>query len=149
MSYINLGQVVYPVGGIYMSYNSQSPSSIFGGTWVAITGKFLYCNSGTATGGANSKTYNFNHNHAQTLNKSKATGNWAYALNQNGIGYHNGDAAVQDSAILTSTSASVASLQGVNGPSWDFGGNNGLPLDNKTIDTMPAYQTIYCWRRTS
>lgn len=69
MSYINLGQVVYPVGSIYMSYTGTSPASLFGGNWTAITGRFLYCNNGISTGGANSRTYNFNHNHAMTMNK--------------------------------------------------------------------------------
>lgn len=151
MAYINLGQVMYPIGSIYMSYTGVSPASLFGGNWTAVTGRFLYCNNGTSTGGANSKTYNFNHNHAMTLNKDRATGAWTYVSNQYGIGYHAGDAAVQDKAVLTSTSASISILIGTdcNGPNVSFGGNTPLPLDNKTIDTMPAYQTVYCWRRTA
>lgn len=151
MAYVNLGQVIYPVGSIYMSYTSISPASLFGGNWAAITGRFLYCNNGTSTGGANSRTYNFNHNHAMTLNKNRSTGKWTYILNQYGIGYHDGDAAVQEEAILTCTSASMSALIGTdcNGPNVSMGGNTPLPLGNKTIDTMPAYQTVYCWRRTS
>ena len=151
MAYINLGQVIYPIGSIYMSYTSTSSASLFGGNWTAITGRFLYCNNGTSTGGANSKNYNFNHNHAMTLNKDRSTGPWAYVLNQYGIGYHAGDAAVQNDPVLTSTAASMSILTSVdcNGPKMDFGGNIPLPLNTKTIDTMPAYQTVYCWRCTS
>lgn len=151
MAYINLGQVIYPIGSIYMSYTSTSPASLFGGNWTAISGRFLYCNNGTSTGGANSKTYNFNHNHAMTLNKQQSTGLWKYSLNQTGIGCHVGDAAILDEALLTTTSKGVSLLEAnlCNGPSINFGGNIPLPLDNKTIDTMPAYQTVYCWRRTS
>lgn len=36
MAYINLGQVVWPVGAIYMSSSSTSPASLFGGTWKKI-----------------------------------------------------------------------------------------------------------------
>lgn len=134
-----------------MSYTSTSPASLFGGNWVAITGRFLYCNNGTSTGGANSRTYNFNHNHAMTLNKKNSTGSWAYATNQNGIGYHAGDAAVQDMPILTATSSYMSKLLNVvcNGPLWEAGGNTPLPLENKIIETMPAYQTCYTWRRTN
>lgn len=81
MAYVNLGQIIYPVGSIYMSYTNQTPSNLFGGTWAVITGRFLYCNNNNSTGGANSRTYNFNHNHAMTLNKNRSTGSWAYALN--------------------------------------------------------------------
>lgn len=51
---------VYPVGSIYMSVNSTSPSSLFGGTWVQLKDRFLlgagdtYSNG--ATGGAATHT---------------------------------------------------------------------------------------------
>ena len=37
MAYVNLGQVIYPVGAIFASTSSTSPSSMFGGTWSQIT----------------------------------------------------------------------------------------------------------------
>lgn len=40
MAYINLGQVIYPIGSIYMSYTGTSPASLFGGNWTAISGRF-------------------------------------------------------------------------------------------------------------
>lgn len=85
-----------------------------------------------------------------TLNQSQSTGSWAYTTNQRGIGFHAGDAAVQNDPVLTSTSAFMSQITAseCNGPMWKAGGNTPQPLDNKTIDTMPAYQTVYCWRRT-
>ena len=41
MAYINLGQVIYPVGAIYASANSTSPASLFGGSWTKITNAAL------------------------------------------------------------------------------------------------------------
>lgn len=38
MAFINLGQVIYPIGAIYASTNSTSPANLFGGTWSQITG---------------------------------------------------------------------------------------------------------------
>ena len=53
--------VVYPVGSIYMSANNVNPSTLFGGTWEPINGKFLLASSsgreaGT-TGGAETVNY--------------------------------------------------------------------------------------------
>lgn len=36
-NWINLLDCIYPVGSIYMSTSSASPSSIIGGTWTAVT----------------------------------------------------------------------------------------------------------------
>ena len=33
---------VYPVGSIYMSVNAANPSTLFGGTWQRIQGRFLF-----------------------------------------------------------------------------------------------------------
>ena len=33
--------MIYPVGSIYMSVNSTSPETLFGGTWESIGGRFL------------------------------------------------------------------------------------------------------------
>ena len=33
MAYVNLGQVMYPIGSFYCSTQKTSPASIFGGTW--------------------------------------------------------------------------------------------------------------------
>ena len=41
MAYINLGQVIYPVGAIYASANSTSPASLLGGSWTQITNAAL------------------------------------------------------------------------------------------------------------
>ena len=41
MAYINLGQVIYPVGAIYASGRSISPAILFGGSWTQITNAVL------------------------------------------------------------------------------------------------------------
>lgn len=48
---------VYPVGSIYMSMSATSPSSLFGGTWERIQGRFLMASNSSYdagdTGGSN------------------------------------------------------------------------------------------------
>lgn len=55
MAYVNLGQVIYPIGAIFASTSSTSPSSMFGGTWSQITGDACLM-AGTSVGNVGSKT---------------------------------------------------------------------------------------------
>ena len=41
-NWINLLEVVYPIGSIYESTKSTSPSQLMGGAWKQITEKFLF-----------------------------------------------------------------------------------------------------------
>ena len=41
MAYINLLQVIYPIGSFYFSRNSTSPASIIGGSWTQVTNAAL------------------------------------------------------------------------------------------------------------
>lgn len=126
----------FPVGYIYQSYNSTSPANIYGGSWTPITGRFLYCNSGTGVGGSNNVTLSLNHTHTQ-MDKYMPLLNY-----NNGTGY----SYVSGSDVLTDWIATGES-------SWrDQGGvrvGKKIPLDTKTFSIMPTYQTCYAWRRTA
>lgn len=54
-TFVNLAEVIYPVGSIYESTSSTSPATLFGGTWSSITNRMLIGASSTyaakATGG--------------------------------------------------------------------------------------------------
>lgn len=41
MSWVNLLDIVYPIGAVYFSRNSTSPASIIGGSWTQIQGAVL------------------------------------------------------------------------------------------------------------
>ena len=43
---------IYPVGSIYMSTNSISPATMFGGTWTRIEGQFLLAATDNGSAGA-------------------------------------------------------------------------------------------------
>lgn len=84
-TYLNL---IYPVGSYYLSNNSKSPSSQFGGTWTQIKDQRFLCGyTSITTGGANSVTLTVNqipkHTHTTQFDKNANTldasyGNWFY-----------------------------------------------------------------------
>lgn len=41
MSFVNLLNILYPVGSIYITTNSTSPSQLIGGSWNKVEDKFL------------------------------------------------------------------------------------------------------------
>lgn len=122
---------VYKVGYVWISYTNTSPASIIGGTWVAITGRFPYFNAGTGTGGANSIA----HNH-WTL--------WGTSGSEAEIYFCNGE----------ETASRVISGSGYgtyvrNTISKNPGARRETATYSTTVNNMPAYQTLYAWRRTA
>lgn len=73
-----------------MSSSSTSPASLFGGAWSALTGRFLYCNNGTGTGGSNTHTLTTSempsHNHTVgfDLDVSYSSGSTRYSPHTGG-----------------------------------------------------------------
>ena len=75
----------YPVGSIYMSVNSTSPASLFGGTWEQLKDRFLlgagdtYTNG--STGGESTHTLTVDEMPSHTHSQSMATsvGAWGQA----------------------------------------------------------------------
>ena len=63
---------IYPVGSVYMSFDSTNPATLFGGTWTRLKDTFLLANGDTypanSTGGSATKTIGVTnlpaHNHS-------------------------------------------------------------------------------------
>ena len=67
-----LVDLIYPVGSIYMSVTNASPQSFLGGTWEAISGKFLLASDSTYTAGSTGGSVSHTHTTAShTLTKSE------------------------------------------------------------------------------
>ena len=116
--------LIYPVGSIYMSVNSTSPATLFGGTWEQLENRFLLGagSSYTAgsTGGEETHTLTIDempsHNHGfkRTTNAISSGSNFA-RMATNGTG---------DDNLITNTGGGQAH-------------NN-----------MPPYLAVYIWKRT-
>ena len=164
---------IYPIGSYFITESSSfntitKVANHFGGTWVRVTGRFLYDNNSTAgqTGGSNDAVI-VSHNHTFTgtaashshsvLGASRAKDSYAYACGGS-------DAAACIGGLpKNNTSTTYTSNNGGYG-SASSGGQTGQWIQytsltpSGTISTkgedgtnknMPAYRTVYMYRRTA
>lgn len=117
----NMIDQLFGVGYVWISYTNTSPASLIGGIWTPITGRFPYFNAGNSIGGANSQTLSIAqmpaHKHRLGLTYGK---DW-----------------IEDN---WNYSASSSNMYVSDAETESVGG--GQPYNN-----MPAYQTLYAWRR--
>lgn len=123
MAYVNLGQVIYPVGAIFASTSSTSPSSMFGGTWSQITGDTCLM-AGTSVGNVGSKTITINNMPAHS-HRAKGPG----TVNN----YHTG-------GTLFGSALTGA---------WEYGYGFDTQSTGKGQNYLPYSYRCYMWRRTS
>ena len=125
---------VYPVGSIYMSVKSTNPGTLFGGTWVAIAGKFLL--------GQNS-----------TYKAGTSGGSTTKALTIENLPAHthkliSGNASVM--AIFTNRGGGYAPSQSSGNYVWDTVSMTTSSTGSGTsFNIMPPYLAVYMWQRTS
>lgn len=143
MAFVNLGQIIYPIGSYYISSNSTSPATLFGGSWVEVTGKFLYANKSSNTGGSNT------HNHKFTFSYFPYYGVIGCGWNQQ-----------PDETLFTfgptqeTVKTTSSDVRFVNSNAAGATKSANTVAVEKTItvtndETLPAYQSVYCWRRTA
>ena len=129
----------YPVGSIYISVNSTSPATLFGGTWQELQGRFLLGrNSAHAAGSTGGEE-----THALTVNEMPTHGHemppWMWAVSQYfSTGNYN---------IPGGTTA---------GNATDYNTGKTLQQQNtasvgggQAHNNMPPYLAVYMWKRTA
>ena len=127
-TWVNLLDIIYPVGSIYFSTSSTSPSSIIGGTWTQVTNAVIR-GSGGGYKGSDTHTLTINempsHNHSGTTDEIKYGTNWNPG---------------------NDWSYSAASRA-------EFSQTRGLVINNagggQAHNNMPPYYAVYIWRRTA
>ena len=79
MAFVNLLEVIYPIGSVYISTVNTSPSSLIGGTWTQITNAALRASTSVGYTGSDSHTLSVNeiprHNHGIDIYSSAWTDN--------------------------------------------------------------------------
>ena len=126
-----IGLKAYPVGSIYMAYDSTSPASRFGGTWTQIKDRFLLGVGSTyaaaKTGGAATVTLTEaqmpSHQHSASI-----------VLGATGLGSHH---------YAPPTTNNTGTLKN----DWTY--YTHTSGGGEAHNNMPPYQTVYMWRRTA
>lgn len=164
---------VYPVGSIYMSYTSTSPTSLFGGTWTQIKDKVLMSAGDTYTGGSTGGSATHTHtsaahthsiaghthstaNHTLTVNEipsHKHTIFCGYSDGANGpdaFRYQNWAASDQgwQDRLIGASGGGGAHNHGNTG-STSLTTNSTTPGATGSSSNLPPYLSVYMWKRTA
>ena len=137
--------LIYPVGSIYMSVNSASPDTLFGGTWVRLEDVFLLAagakHSAGSTGGEESHTLTASEMPSHNGHLSAGIAGTAPMGKGNYKGYLN-------SSVMTPFPEG-------NYRGWNvYLGNEMHPASEATggdqpHNNMPPYLAVYTWKRTA
>ena len=151
---------MYPVGSIYISVNSTSPQTLFGGIWEQIQGKFLLASSSSHTAGSTGGA----ETHKLTYQETPYHEHSYAQFDDNDMNWVN-------ESILTAYPTSTSTRCGfVNVKNHTSGSsetaNQPMPTSfpiydmNETkppitsesatqaFSTMPPYLSVYVWKRT-
>lgn len=126
-NFVNLLDIIYPVGSIYISMSSVSPVDAVGGTWTRIEDKFLYGTDNISTGGENSHTLTISEmpSHSHTYKAE-----WPTSLSDHPSNWQMASGNLGWSLVL--------------GDHDTYTAGSGSPHNN-----IPAYQGCYIYHRTA
>lgn len=120
----------YPIGSIYMSVNSTNPSTLIGGTWEKIEGRFLLGSNSTyaagSTGGAASTKLTYKNLPGGLVGGGTNNKSWAVAAWNNFSSY---------AYVLTTLD--------------DSHNDQTKGVHTQPFNNMPPYLSVYMWKRTA
>lgn len=129
--------IIYPVGSIYISVNSTNPSTYFGGTWTAISDRFLLGNGSTYKAGSIGGSANHYHllpmgyySGSTGINYKVFDSTWGQADGKHKHNVKIGNWRLKDPDIAASTNTCVQDT-------------------SNSVSNMPPYLVVYIWKRTA
>lgn len=159
-----LFNLIYPVGSIYMSVNSTSPATLFGGSWERIQDSFLLAAGSTygpgTTGGVAS----------QNITSAGQADIGIYNLVSGSSSYHNAYIQMNDTPVGGTAGTDHLTYNNYtryinlyrydsSSPNWaNYVGEAGTYADApatrvtataSNVNNMPPYLAVYVWRRTA
>lgn len=133
----NFVNVIYPVGSIYMSVNSTSPETLFGGTWERITGRFLLAATDNGDSGASQAAGNTGGEAEHTLTVDEIPSH------THSVKHYSTNTAADPAA----TSFDLSSQKNLTNANSSYG---PLPTGGgQAHNNMPPYLAVYVWKRTA
>ena len=164
---------LYPIGSVYISFNSADPSTLFGGTWQRLKDTFLLANGDVyapnTSGGSATKSITTSNlpshthscgsagNHTHTRGSMNITGRIgnvdSTSSSSTGAFYRSGTSGElenkgggADPNVYFDASRNWTGSTSSNGSHTHTIGNTGGSIP---LNIMPPYITVYAWRRTA
>lgn len=125
----------WPIGSIYMSVNSTSPASLFGGTWEKLSNTFLLAASSSYPAGSTGGEFTHKLTQSELPNYS--------------LSVTNGSNVIRSKTGKTADAYVQTQPSGWGIPNWESktvtvaSGGSGEAHNN-----MPPYLAVYMWKRT-
>lgn len=158
----NLLNKTYPVGSIYMSVNSTDPSTLFGGTWERLKGRFLIGAGAVADTNSNTRFGSLGAEKPD-IASGETGGEYYHQLNATEMPEHNHDTndwtiVANKNAALVSTNFGAKSLAkteptnivpNIKATKNEDGNRTGLEGGGGKHNNMPPYLAVFMWKRTA
>ena len=128
--------IIYPVGSVYLSWNSTDPKNLFGGTWTRLSGGFLYgCVSSVGTGNGTGTATN---SHTLTIDQMPTHNHFNWS-NTDGFATHCVNHAWGSYVVIPKgSSGEVYNYQKPISQGGGKGHSHNIP-----------YIAVFAWRRTA
>lgn len=154
---------VYPIGSIYMSVNDTKPSTLFGGTWERLEGRFLI---GAGTNMRTNTNYSFGslgvgepefangerggqYYHKLGIDEMPEhhhdTNDWTMVANKDAVKITT-DFGAKCIGINAEATNIVPNIKATKNEDGNATGNAG---GVKAHNNMPPYLAVYMWKRTA
>lgn len=147
--------LVYPVGSLYLSTVTTSPSVLFGGTWERITGYYLHAGDNPGTTGGSSTSGST----ALTIDQIPSHGH-SVGVSSSGAHSHSTQGRTGGSSPAPAIFESYAGASGTRTVTVPRSGTNGAHThtvtqsnagggEGHTHTVNPPYIDVYVWKRTA
>lgn len=134
--------LIYPVGAIYISVNSTSPQTLFGGTWQQISDTFLLAAGATYTAGSTGGEATHTLTEAELPVIDTSTLRWHGQEHGTHVHQVNGKWYGTQISNMYQTTGQTTGAVSYSDIGLRFGGGGAH-------NNMPPYLSVYMWKRTA